>query len=224
MIRAVIFDIDGTLVDSVDLHAEAWHEAFKHFGHEISTRAIRTQIGKGGDKLLPTFLSQSEVEEKGEKIEEFRGKLFMREYMSRVKPFPEVRELFEKLKSSGKKIALASSADKAQLKKLKEIANIADLVDCDTSADDAESSKPDPDIFEAAIRCLRPIPPEDMIVVGDTPYDVEGALEAGLRTIGVLSGGFEEGLLRSAGCVEVYRDPSHLLHDYTNSALGHERE
>jgi HAD superfamily hydrolase (TIGR01549 family) len=214
MIEAVIFDIDGTLVDSVDLHAEAWHEAFHHFGYEVDTAAIRSQIGKGGDKLMPTFLSEQDVKEKGEEIEKYRGELFMRKYMPKVLAFPRVRELFEKIKSSGRKIALASSADKMQLKKLKEIANIGDLVDCETSSDDAESSKPDPDIFEAAIKCLKPLKAESMIVVGDTPYDVTGARRAGLRTIGVLSGGFEERLLIDAGCIAIYQDPADLLKNF----------
>ena len=211
MIRAVIFDIDGTLVDSVDLHAEAWRETFLHFGHDIPAAAVRQQIGKGGDKLLPTFLTPEEVRKTGKEVEAFRGELFMRDYMPRVKAFPRVRDLFEKIKSSGSKVALASSSDEKQLNKFKEIAGISDLVDCETSADDAKSSKPDPDIFEAAIRCLRPVKTADMIVVGDTPYDAEGAAKAGLRTIGVLSGGFEERLLRDAGCIAVFRDPADLL-------------
>ncbi len=219
MIRAAIFDIDGTLVDSVDLHAQAWHETFTHFGHDVATAAIRRQIGKGGDKLLPTFLSQEEVNEQGKSIEEFRADLFMREYMPRVKPFPKVRDLFEKIKSSGKKVALASSSNKDQLTQLKKIANISDLVDCETSADDADSSKPDPDIFHAAIKCLSPIKPEEMIVIGDTPYDAEGASKANLKTIGVLCGGFEEDLLRKAGCIAIFRDPEQLLDKYENSPL-----
>src|SRR2546421_9321436 len=112
MKNAVIFDVDGTLVDSVGLHAEAWHEAFHHFGFEIPTAAIRTQIGKGGDKLMPFLLSKQDLEEKGEQIEKYRSELFMRKYMPKVRSFPRVRELFERIRADRKKIALASSSDK----------------------------------------------------------------------------------------------------------------
>ena len=109
------FDIDGTLVDSVDLHARAWQEAFKKFGKEIPFAEVRRQIGKGGDQLLPVFFSKKELDEFGEEMEEYRGELFKKEYMSRVKAFPKVRELFERIKADGKKIALASSAKKDEL-------------------------------------------------------------------------------------------------------------
>ena len=104
MKNAVIFDVDGTLVDSVDLHAEAWHEAFHHFGFEIATAAIRTQIGKGGDKLMPFFLSKRDLEEKGEKIEKYRSELFMRKHMPKVRSFPRVRELLEKSGQMGRRL------------------------------------------------------------------------------------------------------------------------
>ncbi len=217
---AIAFDMDGTLVDSVDLHAEAWHEALKHFGHDIPTEKIRSQIGKGGDKLLPAFLPKEEVETKSEEIEKYRGKLFEKDYLHRVKPFPKVRELFERIKADGKQIALASSSDKKQLKKLKEIADITDLVDCETSADDVERSKPDPDIFHVVLQRLEPIQAKDLIMVGDTPYDASGAARAGVRTVGVLCGGFEESGLKAAGCVAIYRDPADLLENYERSPLA----
>jgi HAD superfamily hydrolase (TIGR01549 family) len=219
LVRAVIFDVDGTLVDSVDLHAEAWHRAFSHFGYEIPTPRIRTQIGKGGDKLMPVFLPKQVVEEKGEQIEKFRGELFKKEYMPRVRSFPGVRELFQKIRSQGLKIALASSAKKDQLKKLKQIAEIDDLVDCETSSDDIESSKPDPDVFHAAVECLHSIKPEEAIAVGDTPYDATASRKAGVRCIGVLCGGFPQDDLRAAGCIAIYADPADLLAHYASSPL-----
>ncbi|HVF27838.1 MAG TPA: HAD hydrolase-like protein, partial [Pyrinomonadaceae bacterium] len=86
-IKAVIFDIDGTLVDSVDLHAKAWQETFKKFGKEIPFADVRRQIGKGGDQLLPVFFSKKELDEFGEEMEEYRGELFKKEYLPRVKAF-----------------------------------------------------------------------------------------------------------------------------------------
>ncbi|PYX65102.1 MAG: HAD family hydrolase [Acidobacteria bacterium] len=220
MKNAVIFDVDGTLVDSVGLHAEAWHEAFHHFGFEIPTAAIRTQIGKGGDKLMPFLLSKQDLEEKGEQIEKYRSELFMRKYMPKVRSFPRVRELFERIRADRKKIALASSSDKKQLTILKKIAQVEDVVDCETSADDIDSSKPDPDVFHAALKCLRQPEPDEAIAVGDTPYDAEGARKAGIQTIGLLSGGLRESSLRAAGCIAIYRDPADLLANYETSPLA----
>lgn len=220
MIKAVIFDIDGTLVDSVDLHARAWQEAFRHFGREIPFQEVRQQIGKGGDQLMPVFLSEAELKEFGQELAEYRGALFKREYLPRVRAFPKVRALFERIRQDGKRIALASSAKEDELKAYKKIANIADLVEEQTSADDADKSKPYPDIFQAALAELGDVAHDEAIVVGDTPYDAEAAGKAGLRTIGVRCGGFPEQELRTAGCICIYQDPADLLAHYDESPIA----
>jgi HAD superfamily hydrolase (TIGR01549 family) len=219
MIKAVIFDIDGTLVDSVDLHAQAWKEAFKQFGKDIPYEQVRHQIGKGADQLLPVFFSREELEEFGEELEEYRSKIFKRDYMPRVRAFPKVRELFERIKRDGKRIALASSAKEDELAEYKKIAQIADLVEEETSADDADKSKPHPDIFKAALDQLADVSPSEAIAVGDTPYDAEAAGKIRLRTIGVLCGGFPEHELRAAGCMAIYQDPADLLDHYDESVI-----
>lgn len=211
MLKAIIFDIDGTLVDSVDLHARAWQETFRHFGREIEFEKVRHQIGKGSDQLMPVFFSEAELKRFGEEMEKFRGELFKREYLPQVRAFPRVRELFERIKADGKRIALASSAKKDELKTYKELARITDLVEEETSADDADKSKPHPDIFEAALAALGDVEADEAIVIGDTPYDAEAAGKIKLRTIGVLCGGFPEAELRAAGCTDIYRDPADLL-------------
>ena len=220
MIKAVIFDIDGTLVDSVDLHAKAWQEAFEHFGKKIPFAEVRSQIGKGGDQLMPVFFSREELDRFGEEMEKYRGDLYKREYLPRVKGFPRVRELFERIRDDGKRIALASSAKQDELSAYKKIAGIEDLVEEETSADDAEKSKPHPDIFEAAMGQLGDTTAAEAIVVGDTPYDAEAAGKAGLRTVGFLSGGFPEEDLRAAGCVRIYAGAADLLARYDESPLG----
>ncbi len=214
MSEAVIFDVDGTLVDTVDLHAKAWQEAFRDFGHEVGFQEVRSQIGKGGDQLMPVFLSRDELEQKGEALEEHRGKILRERYLPRVTAFPQVRELFERLRRDGKRIALASSAKEDELEVYKKVARIEDLIQTETSSDDAEKSKPHPDIFEAAMKRLGDLRPEDVIVVGDAPYDAEAAGKAGLRTIGLLCGGFPEEELRKAGCIAIYKDPADLLARY----------
>lgn len=224
MIKAVIFDIDGTLVDSVDLHAQAWKEAFKQYGKDIPYQQVRHQIGKGGDQLLPVFFSREELEEFGEEMQDYRGKMFKREYMPRVRAFPEVRELFERIARDGKRIALASSAKEEELKEYKKIAHIEDLVEEQASADDADKSKPHPDIFQAALGQLGDIAVHEAIVIGDTPYDAEAAGKIRLRAIGVLCGGFPESELRAAGCMAIYQDPADLLAHYDESIIAQASE
>ena len=220
MVKAVIFDIDGTLVDSVDLHAQAWKETFKEYGKDIPYQQVRRQIGKGGDQLLPVFFSHEELEEFGAEMEAARAHLFKREFLPRVRPFPMVRELLLKIKTDGKRIALASSAKEDELRSYKKIAQVEDLVEEETSADDAAQSKPHPDIFVAALRQLGDIEPAEAIVVGDTPYDAEAARKIRLRVIGVLSGGFPEAELDAAGCMAIYQDPADLLARYADSVIS----
>jgi HAD superfamily hydrolase (TIGR01509 family) len=220
MIKAAIFDIDGTLIDTVDLHAEAWVEALKHFGFEIAFQDLRSQIGKGGDQILHGLLPPDVIEERGDAIKDFRSDLFKREYLHRARAFPGVRELFERVRVTGQKAVLASSGNADEVEEYKEIAGIADLIDSATSSDDAERSKPFPDIFEAALAKLAPLTPSEAVVIGDTPYDAEAARKAQMKSIGVLSGGFSEQALRDAGCTAVYRDVEDLLRNYDSSPLA----
>lgn len=223
MIDAVIFDIDGTLVDSVDLHAESWQAAFEHFGKRVSLADVRRQIGKGADQLMPVFLSDQEMRGFGAQLEKYRSDLFKRDFLPRVKGFPQVTELFQRILKDGKRIVLASSAKGDELAAYKKIAGIEDLIQSETSSDDADRSKPHPDIFTAALARLDDVSPDRVIVVGDTPYDAEAAGRAGLSTIGVLCGGWMAEALRSAGCMAIYKDPADLLANYTHSPLGSRR-
>lgn len=211
--NAFIFDVDGTLVDSVDLHAAAWQEAFADFGHAIDYAKIRGQIGKGGDQLMPVFLSEKELHGMGEALERYRSNLFKEKFLPRVIGFPKVRELFTALRDAGKTLAVASSSKGDELQVYERIANIADLVEIEISGDDVEKSKPHADIFARALEKLRR-PPAAVIVVGDTPYDAEAAGKAGLRTIGVRCGGFPERDLREAGCIAIFDDPAELLENF----------
>jgi beta-phosphoglucomutase-like phosphatase (HAD superfamily) len=153
--KAAIFDIDGTLLDSVDLHALAWQEAMLEFGHDVSFEQARSQIGKGGDKLIPVFLSADEQRDHGKEMEEWRGKRFKTEYLPLVRPFSAVPDLLRRVRDAGLRIAVASSAKKDELDKYLDIARITDLVDVTTSSDDAQESKPAPDIFEVVLKKLK---------------------------------------------------------------------
>jgi len=220
MPKAAIFDVDGTLIDSVDLHTKAWQDAFRDYGHEIGFDDIRSQIGKGGDQLMPVFLSKEELDAKGEELEKHRGQVLKERYLPQIKPFPMVRELLERIQADGTRVALASSAKQDELQTYKEAAHIEDLLEAETSSDDAESSKPDPDIFLAALKHLGGVPADQAIVIGDTPYDAEAAGKAGLRTIGLLCGGWSETDLKKAGCIATYKDPADLLAQYDSSPLA----
>jgi HAD superfamily hydrolase (TIGR01549 family) len=220
MIKAVLFDVDGTLIDSVDLHARAWQEALAHFGYDVAFDVVRSQIGKGGDQLMPVFVPKDDLERRGEELETYRGDLFKRKYLPQVRPFPKVRDLFERLRADGKAIVLASSGKAEEVKRYMDIARIADLIDASTSSDEVERSKPYGDIFAAALGKAAPARAEEAIVIGDTPYDAQAAGKVGLRTIGVLCGGFPEADLRAAGCSAIFRDPADLLARYEHSPLA----
>ena len=218
MPKAAIFDLDGTLLDSVDLHAMAWHEAMVEFGHNVSFEQARSQIGKGGDKLIPTFLSPQDQKDHGEELEEWRGRRFKSSYLPMIRPFSAVPNLLQRLHEAGLKVAIASSAKRSELAQYLKIAAISHLVDESVSSEDVEESKPEPDIFASVLRKLN-VTGEQAVAVGDSPYDAEAARKVRLPTIGVLCGGFNESQLRNAGCVDIYPGPAALLARIGNSLL-----
>jgi HAD superfamily hydrolase (TIGR01509 family) len=220
VIKAVIFDVDGTLVDSNELHVQAWIDAFWYFGKDISYDELCEHMGKGGDQLMPVFCSKEELDKFGSELAEYRTEIFTGGYLHQVRPFPKVRELFERIKTDGLQIALASSAKEEELEQHKKNLKIADLLEAATSADDTERSKPHPDIFQAALDGLDDVEPEEAVVIGDSPFDIEAAGRAGIPTIAVLSGGFTEEKLRAAGAAEIYKDVADLLEHYEESLLA----
>ena len=219
MAKAVIFDVDGTLVDSVDQHAHAWVRAFAQNGIVLPFADVRHQIGKGGDQLLPYFLDPATLARVGGACTQAQSDIFKRDYMDALKPFAQVRALFERLHALGIACVLASSGKADEVARKAQIAGVADLADAVVTADDAAHSKPCPDIFVAALSRIAPIPAEQAVVIGDTPYDAQAAVAAGRRPIGVLSGGFAQAELREAGCVAVYADVAELLERLEGSPI-----
>jgi HAD superfamily hydrolase (TIGR01509 family) len=217
--RAAIFDLDGTLLDSVDLHAMAWQEALAKFGHDVPYAMVRSQIGKGGDKLIPVFLSSKQQTDYGRELDAWRGTHFKNKYLPLIRPFSAVPDLLKRVRGAGLQIAIATSAKKDELHQYLEIASIARLIDEATSSDDVEESKPAPDIFQVALTKLK-TEASSAIAVGDTPYDAEAAGKAHMRTIGMLCGGFPEAELRHAGCSEIYPGPAALLARFGESLLA----
>jgi HAD superfamily hydrolase (TIGR01509 family) len=218
MIKALLCDIDGTLVQSNWLHAAAWRDAFAEMDLPIETEELRRQIGKGGDQLIPVFVPWWKRKHIEEPLQELRKFIFETEYLEEVKPIPRVREFLVHLRDQGIRLALASSASKKDLTIYKKIVDMEDLIEEESSADDADRSKPHPDIFEATLKRLK-LGPDEVLALGDTPYDAEAAGKAGIWTIGVMTGGWSREDLLAAGCVEVYTDVGELLDRLEESAL-----
>lgn len=214
MPKAVIFDVDGTLVDTVDLHTQAWVEAFKQYGYDIPYQELRQQIGKGGEKIVADFTTPEAFEKVGNSITEFRKEFYQENLLWQARPFDRVSDLFKRLKADGIKIVLASSARQGTLDRYIKVLKIEDLIDGVTSSDEVEQSKPEPDIFAAALNKLEAVEATEAIAVGDSPYDAQAASAIDLRPIGVLCGGFSEASLKEAGCVAIYQDPADLLNNY----------
>jgi HAD superfamily hydrolase (TIGR01509 family) len=212
---AVILDMDGTLVDSNDAHARAWVEAFSEDGITVAFEPVRRAIGMGGDKLMPAVAGIEEESPEGKRISQRRGEIFKARYLPALRAFPGVRELVERFSSDGFTLAVASSAQEDELTPVLKIAGVDDLIPTTTSSDDAANSKPDPDIVQAALKrtgCA------SAVMLGDTPYDVEAALRAGIRIVGVECGGWRRADLRGAS--EVYADPAELLARYDTSIFA----
>ena len=215
--RAVILDMDGTLIDSNDAHVQAWVEALRAHGREVSEADIRPWIGMGGDNLLPAAVGISKESEEGKKIAESRGEIFKSRYLPHLKPFPEVRPLLERMKRDGLKLIVATSSPEDEVKKSVEIVGVGDLLEDVTSASDAGRSKPDPDVVKAALDSLK-LPAEDVVMLGDTPYDIQAAGKVGVEVIAFRSGGFGDKDLE--GAIALYDGAADLLARYDDSPLG----
>jgi HAD superfamily hydrolase (TIGR01509 family) len=218
MVEAVLCDIDGTLVESNWLHAEAWQRSFAEIGINVELDEVRRQIGKGGDELIPVFVSWWRRPAVSEPLKAYRKFLFESEYLSRVEPLPQAKEFLARLKAAGIRPALATSASAKDLATYKKLVGIDDLIEEESSSDDTDRAKPHPDIFAAVLKKLS-LPASKVLALGDTPYDAEAAGGAGISTIGVMSGGWSREDLLEAGCIEVYRDVAELLHCFDQSAL-----
>ncbi|HEY2830055.1 MAG TPA: HAD family hydrolase [Thermoanaerobaculia bacterium] len=196
-LQGLLFDIDGTLVDSNDYHTRCWIEAFAHFGKHFDRDTIRHQIGKGGDLLVPDLLNAKEMRKFGDEVKTYRTKLYKDEYMEKVKPFPFVEGLFEVLRAKKVRLALASSSNEDEVEYYTRLLNAEKFIEGSTSKSDAKFSKPSPEIFEAALERAGS-DPKHTFVVGDTPYDILAAHRIAMPAIAVLSGGFERNLLAKA--------------------------
>jgi len=218
-IKAILFDIDGTLVDSNDQHILAWEEAFRGVGASFDRQVLHDQIGKGTDMLVPTLMPGTDDDAQG-KLGDAHGEVFKSRFLDGVKPFPGAHDLLVRAHEAGQKVVLASSASKGELDHYLDLLDVRDLVAATTCADDVENTKPAPDIFATALQKVAPLGADDVIVIGDTPYDIEAAAKCGIAAIGLRSGKFSDEALQGAGAVALYDDVAALLADYDQSPLG----
>jgi HAD superfamily hydrolase (TIGR01509 family) len=219
-LAAVLLDVDGTLVDSNDAHAQAWVKAFAEADIPVEYDRVRRSIGMGGDKLMPAVSGISEESPAGRRIATRRREIFQSEFLPVLQPFRDAGRLVAALRERGLNVVAASSAKKDELRHLLKIAGAAALLDSATSSDDAEESKPDPDIVQAALQRAKARASE-AVMIGDTPYDVEAAARAGVGTVAFRCGGWGDDDLR--GAVAVYDGPWDLLARLEESPFARRR-
>lgn len=219
-VQGVLLDVDGTLVDSNDAHARAWVEALAEAGIDVPFERVRPLIGMGGDKLLPRVAGVEEDSPRGQKISQRRKEVFKTKYLPTLRPTRGAEALLRRMKAEGLKLAVASSAKNEELTALLRVCGGEHLVEEKTSSDDADNSKPDPDIVHAALEKIG-LAARDVVFLGDTPYDVDAGCSAGVRVIALRSGGWGDNDF--GGAVAVYDDPADLLAQYDASPLGSRR-
>lgn len=188
--RAVLLDVDGTLLDSNDAQADAFVEAFSECGFDVPWERVRGLIGKGGDKLIPEAGGLPPDDPWVERVKERKKAIFAERYLPAIRAFPGARDLVVRLRDAGFEVVVATSASEEEAQALLAQGGLDDLLPNRTSASDAEESKPDPDIVQGALEKAG-CPPEEAILLGDTPYDAEAAARAGVRFVGVRSGGWD---------------------------------
>ena len=213
----VILDVDGTLVLSNDAHARAWVEAFAAYGYEISFEQVRPLIGMGGDQIVPQLAPGLNGESgKGKQIADRRKELILNQLGPQLRATPGARELVQRMQADQLHLIIASSATEEEMDLLLKVAQVNDLLDEFTTSSDAENSKPAPDIVEAALE-KADLAADRVVMLGDTPYDVESAGKAGVSVIAFRTGGFSDEQL--AGAIAIYDDPADLLQHYEESPL-----
>ncbi|MDB5044479.1 MAG: family hydrolase [Deinococcus sp.] len=215
MYKGVILDIDGTLVDSNDAHARAWVKAFADENLTVPFDKVRPLIGMGSDQMVPRLTDIQKDTPTFKRLGEGWKKHFQEEEMPQLKAQPGVRALIERLQARGLRLIVGTSADEALVAGLLKVAGVHDLLTEYTTASDVESSKPEPDIVQAAVTKLG-LTPAQVLMVGDTPFDIESARKAGVDTVALRCGGDT----RFEGAAAVYADPQDWLEQLEQSPLG----
>ncbi|WP_105032830.1 HAD family hydrolase [Arthrobacter ruber] len=215
--HGVLFDVDGTLVDSNYQHTLAWWQAFRRFGHDVPAAEIHRAIGMGGDKLVEHLLGDDRDADQDDELDATHGAIFS-SYWPGLRAFAGAADLVRRCADDGLTVVLASSASEQELGVLRGIIDADASISAATSSSDAENSKPSPDILQAALDAGG-LEAENAVFIGDSVWDVLAASELKIPTIGLASGGTSEAELRDAGAVEVYKDIRALLDAFDDGAL-----
>ncbi len=218
-VQCILLDIDGTLVDSNEYHVKAWDEAFRRYSHAVTLAAIREQIGKGGDQLIPALIPNVSAAD-SKAMGSAHDEIFRSRYLEQVRAFDKATDFVACLHGRGKKVVLASSAKRKEVDHYIQLLNIERLLEASTSADDVERSKPAGDIFAAALSKVDSAKPAQALAIGDTPYDVTAAAQCDIRALAVLSGGFSETVLRSSGAIAIYPSVGEVLAAIESGSIG----
>lgn len=215
-VRGVVLDVDGTLVNSNDAHAHSWVEAMEEQGYHADFEKVRPLIGMGGDKVLPDVLNIQKDSEQGKKIVQRRKEIFKEKYLPTVKPFPKAKELLQRMHDDGLTLVVATSSTPDELKDLLNVIgpHVQDLMTQETTSKDAPKSKPNPEIMDAAIQ-RSGHSANELLMLGDTPYDIESAQKADIKTVAVRSGGWSDKDLSHA--IAIYENTEDLLAHYDES-------
>jgi HAD superfamily hydrolase (TIGR01509 family) len=215
--KAVLFDIDGTLVDSNYLHVDAWSRAFAEVGHPVDAWRIHRSIGLDGDKLLDSLLGD-DVDEFGDRAQKLHTELYT-QMSARLRPLPGAVELLHALHDAGARVVLATSAPKSELEILLGVLDSDDALHATTSSDDVETAKPRPDIVNVALDRAG-VQASEALFVGDAVWDMVAAGRAGVPSIGVRTGGFGADELTDAGAIAVFDDAATVLADFVSRRQG----
>jgi HAD superfamily hydrolase (TIGR01509 family) len=216
-LEGVLLDVDGTLIDSNEAHARSWSETLEEFGRDVPPDRVRPLIGMGGDKLLPELLGVSKDSDTGRAFARRRAEIFLKSYVPHLRLTPRAKELVERFRREGLKLVIATSAAESELEAMLRQVGLDDLIEKKTSSSDADKSKPDPDIIQAALEKGN-LSPRSAILLGDTPYDIEAAARAAVDTVALLCGGWDADALR--GAIAIYEDPADLLGRFTSSPFS----
>jgi HAD superfamily hydrolase (TIGR01549 family) len=204
-----IFDVEGTLVDSVQQNLLSLQDALGEFGVKAGYEVLQLYSGLDGDQTLQ-FVAPALDGSERKKVLETQSKRYQTEYLGSVKAFTGVRDLFEALTKGGGRIALATDCKGPELKRYLSLLNVDDLISCMACGDDVDHGKPDPRLVGLAVNKLG-VPAGQAVMIGDTPYDAEAASEAGTAAAGLLTGGFAKEALAEAGCFVVAKELGELL-------------
>lgn len=219
--RAVLLDVDGTLLNSNEAHSRAWVDVGREAGFQIHYEDVRPLVGMGGDKVTPILTGLEVTTPEGKRLAKRQGEIFREKYLPQLRVFHGTHAMLDRMQSEGLTLVIATSAGKEDLKAIMTHAKLERLIDDHTSSGDVESSKPDPDIVHAALEKAG-VGAADAVFLGDTPYDIEAAKRAGVRCVAVRCGGWwSDAELR--GAIAIYDDPAEIVERWNESPFGKAR-